>query len=229
MLNAVLLLLAAEAAVPAVDLYRVSRLAKDQIFAPETFFAENGDDDILTARFLGRDGIYPNYAIAVRYGACVANGSGGCDHRLDIRMLRHKGAPGPFDKAVAFLGRMARAKVRNAAGAKRFARQDKGLEWLATNTTACSGTFEAIEAVRKTTWTPPSDHHLRADEADEVDIWVHVPFYELAMGDLYERVTYRGPPYTNRPSGALDALIDKLEPCWKPGPSERPWSRDAKR
>lgn len=219
-------LVIATIALSPVDTSRVSTLAKEEIFAPEKFFAATGDEDILTARYLPRDGLYPAYAIAVRYGDCIANSSGGCDHRLDVRMLRHRNSGEAFDHPVEFLGRMVRANVRHAVGARRFARRDSGLDWLATDTIACAGAFEAIEAVRKSTWTPAPDRHLRV--VDDAEIWMHIPVYEVAMGDWHSRFTYRGPPYANRPSGALHALIDKLDPCWKPSPSEPPWARGTK-
>lgn len=202
----------------------VSDLAISEIFNPANFFEGSSEHEILAGRFLGRDGVYPRYAIAVRYGDCVANGTGGCDHRLDIRFLRIKDPTGHLTAQIALLNRMRAADVRTPADARRFARGDRGLEWLETDTRACPGSFEAIEAIRTTVWTPSPDHRLfeKPDETDE--IWLHVPFYEVSMSDLHARVSYRGPPYANRPSGKLDALVDLLEPCWKPGRAAKPWS-----
>lgn len=201
----------------------VSDLAISEIFDPAKFFEDPNEHDILAGRMLGRDGVYPRYAIAVRYGDCVANETGGCEHRLDIRFLRIKDPDGKLTAQIALLNRMKAAEVRTPSDARRFARRDGGLEWLETDTRACPGAFEAIEAIRKSVWTPPADHRLVEKPDDTDEIWLHVPVYEVAMSDLHARVSYRGPPYANRPSGKLDALVETLEPCWKPGRTPAPW------
>ena len=199
----------------------LNRLAADVAYDPSQYFDRDYEHNILEGRFLGRDGQYPQYAVAVRYGECVTSPTGGCTNKLLFRLVRSKEPVEP--PSSGFVEEMLDAGAQSQSDARAVARRSKALQWLETDSVACEGSFEKVEAVRKSSWTPPVDYRLA--EKDDDEIWIHVPTYEVNMSGLFERLTYRGPPYGNSPSGGLIDLIETLESCWRPSQAKAPWFR----
>ncbi len=202
-----------------MDAHALARIA---ILDPAEFYRSNRSDVVLQATNLGRDGYYFQYAISARYEECQDQEDGTCKHRISFRMADFGARNVDNGFSGGLINELLAQEATKDRQAQRVAARSKSVRWMETDTLQCTGSFEALEAVRNS-YHRPAPHFRLVDEGG--DIFLHPSLYDVEMLGSYSSVSYRGPKYADGPAGKLEDLMDVLEACWQPSAATPPWKR----
>lgn len=193
-------------------------------FDPRRNFAgditpSSDDEMILTVAASGRDDYAPAYSLAIAH-LCEPV-KGGCRRRYIARVLRVSADREEwFDRGLALVSRVQRAQ--DAEGVEAALEESK-LQWLQADAAACEGVFAAIDGLRRADWSPDLPASLTAE--GEGDILHHPAMIRVEMWGSYRRTRYQGWLLDGGLPAAARQLMERLEPCWSPGKTPRPWER----
>lgn len=174
---------------------------------------------ILTVAASGRDNYAPAYSLAIAYLCEPVKGS--CRSRYIARVLRVSA-----DRQEWFgLGLALVARVQQAEGAEgvEAALEESKLQWLEADAAVCEGVVAAIDDLRRADWRPDLPASLTAE--GEGDLILHPAMIRVEMWGSYRHTRFQGWLLDGGVPAAARQLMERLEPCWSPARSPRPWER----
>lgn len=181
-----------------------------------------GDDElVLTAWASARDDYAPAYALAIAYRCLATAKAGEYQCGYTARVLRASADDeGEFERSLALV---TRARATADATEMRRALEEAKLQWLEADVEACPNGIHAMDSVRVADWRP--DIHYALQDVEDREIIMHPAAIRVTMFGSYTTSTYEGWRLADGVPGAVQHLMETLEPCWKPATSRRPWNR----
>jgi hypothetical protein len=177
------------------------------------------DEMILTVAASGRDDYAPAYSLAIAHLCEPVRG--GCRRRYVARVLRVAADREQWTgRGLALVERLGRTRSAQEVAA---ALDESGLQWLEADAAACEGVFAAIDGLRHADWRPDLPASLTLQ--GEGDIVLHPAMIRVEMAGANVRTRYQGWLLGDGLPAAALRLIERLEPCWGPARTPRPWER----
>jgi hypothetical protein len=177
------------------------------------------DEMILTVAASGRDNYAPAYSLAIAH-LCEPI-QGGCQPHYVARVLRVSADRDEWtSRGLALVNRVDRTRRVEDAEA---ALEDSDLQWLEADAATCEGVIAAIDAVRLADWR--ADLPASLTPQGEGDIILHPAMIRVELWGAYVRTRYQGWLHGNGVPAAAIQLMERLEPCWRPSRTPRPWER----
>jgi hypothetical protein len=204
--------------------FRTGQRLFEGAFDPRRNFAgditpSSDDEMILTVAASGRDDYAPAYSLAIAH-LCEPI-EGGCRSRYIARVLRVSADREEwFDRGLALVSRV--QGVQGAEGVEAALEESK-LQWLQADAAACEGVIAAIDGLRRADWGPDLPASLTA--RGEGNVILHPAMIRVEMWGSYRHTRYQGWLLDAGLPAAARQLMERLEPCWSPAKSPRPWER----